>query len=148
MFSCSFLQILVPCENDFLRCKVTQKNPYRIEKHHTMNPSLERELCALLYEGEILTFRACEDRRRDLVKRHDFSTYACFRSVDELNEGEINIDNMRAFLKKAGHYPTEEEVVAIIRRLDLNADSSISYAEYSEALKPQEFSLQNQYIIS
>ncbi len=55
---------------------------------------------------------------------------------------------MRAFLKKAGHYPTEEEVVAIIRRLDLNADSSISYAEYSEALKPQEFSLQNQYIIS
>ena len=81
-------------------------------------------------------FRACEDRRKDLVKRHDFSTYACFRAVDELNEGEINIDNMRAFLKKNGHYPTEEELVAVIRRLDMDADGSVSYAEMSEAIKP------------
>jgi Ca2+-binding EF-hand superfamily protein len=56
--------------------------------------------------------------------------------VDELNEGEINVDNMRGFLKRAGHYPTEEEVIAIIRRVDTNADSSISYAEFSEAIKP------------
>lgn len=112
-----------------------------------MNPLLERELCTLIYEGEILTFRSCEERRTDLVKRHDFSTYACFRAVDELNEGEINVDNMRAFLKKAGHYPTEEEVIAIIRRLDTNADSSVSYAEFSEAIKPQEFSMTNHYII-
>jgi Ca2+-binding EF-hand superfamily protein len=112
-----------------------------------MNPALERELCALIYEGEILTFRACEERRKDLVKRHDFSTYACFRAVDEMNEGEINLDNMRAFLKRAGHYPTEEEVIAIVRRLDTNADSSVSYAEFSEAIKPQEFSMTNMYIV-
>lgn len=112
-----------------------------------MNPALERELCALLYEGEILTFRDCEERRKDLVKRHDFSTYACFRTVDEMNEGEINVDNMRDFLKRNGHYPTEEEVISIIRRLDTNGDSSISYAEFSEAIKPQEFSITNKYII-
>jgi hypothetical protein len=141
------MQLLVPCENEYLRCKVTQKSPYRVEKHQTMSPSLERELCALLYEGEILTFRACEERRKDLARRHDFSTYACFRAVDELNEGEINVDNMRGFLKRAGHYPTEEEVIAIIRRVDTNADSSISYAEFSEAIKPQEFTMNNLYIV-
>jgi hypothetical protein len=51
---------------------------------------VERELAILLYEGEIMGFRKAEERRKDLVKRHDFSTYACFRAIDELNEGEIN----------------------------------------------------------
>lgn len=93
---------------------------------------VERELASILYEGEIMLFRKCEERRKDLVKRHDFSTYACFRAVDELNEGEINADNLRAFLKKAGHYPTEEEIVAIVRRLDADADNKIYYADFSE----------------
>lgn len=70
------------------------------------------------------------------MKRHDFSTYACFRAIDELNDGEINADNLRAFLKKAGHYPTEEEVIAAIRRLDADADCRVNYAEFSEAIKP------------
>ena len=82
-----------------------------------------------------------------MARRHDFSTYACFRAVDELNEGEINVDNMRGFLKRAGHYSTEEEFIAIIRRVDTNADSSISNAEFSEAIKPQEFTMNNLYIV-
>ena len=90
-------------------------------------------------------FRRCEELRKDLVRRHDFSTYACFRAIDELNEGEVNLDNLRSFLKRVGHYPTEDEVVAVIRRLDCNADSCVSYADLSEAIKPQEFSLINQY---
>jgi Ca2+-binding EF-hand superfamily protein len=35
-----------------------------------------------------------------------------------------------------GYYPTESEVVAIIRRLDIDADSKISYDEFIEAMKP------------
>lgn len=63
-------------------------------------------------------FRKTEEMRKDLQRRHDFSTYSCFRSIDEGNEGEINVDNARAFLKRNGHYPREEEVIAIIRRMD------------------------------
>jgi Ca2+-binding EF-hand superfamily protein len=50
-------------------------------------------------------------------------------------------------MKRAGHYPNEEEIVAAIRRLDLDADSSVSYAEFSEAIKPQEFSIMNHYVL-
>jgi Ca2+-binding EF-hand superfamily protein len=46
---------------------------------------------------------------------------------------------MRAFLKRTGHYPSEDELVAIIRRLDADADSRVSYAEFSDAIKTQEF---------
>jgi Ca2+-binding EF-hand superfamily protein len=81
-----------------------------------------------------------EDIRKDLEKRHDFSTYACFRAVDELNDGSINPDNLRAFLKNNGYFPKEEEVIAIIRRLDVDADAKISYEEFCDAIKTQEFS--------
>jgi hypothetical protein len=131
--------MLVPGNDEYLRCKLTQSEPYRLEKDQKLE--VEAELASLIYEGEILMFRKCELKRKDLVRRHDFSTYACFRAVDELNEGEINAGNIRAFLKRAGHFPSEDEVAAIVRRIDSDADSRILYAEFSEAIKPQEFSL-------
>ena len=75
----------------------------------------------------------------DLNRRHDFSTYACFRVVDDRNEGDINPDNLRNFLKNNGYYPSEDEVIAIVRRLDVDADCKVNYAEFCEAIKPQEF---------
>lgn len=77
--------------------------------------------------------------RKDLGRRHDFSTYGCFRAVDDLNEGDINPNNLRSFFKNNGYYPTEDDVIAIVRRLDLNADCKVNYAEFCEAIKTQEF---------
>jgi Ca2+-binding EF-hand superfamily protein len=76
---------------------------------------------------EIELFRKTEDIRIDLTRRHDFSTFACFRSVDDMNEGDVNPDNLRTFFKNNGYYPTEEEVIAIVRRLDLDADCKVNY---------------------
>ena len=38
---------------------------------------------------EIELFRSTEEIRKELNKRHDFSTYACFRTVDADNVGYI-----------------------------------------------------------
>lgn len=108
---------------------------------------VERELAKLIYDGEITLFRACEERRNLLVRRHDFSTYASFRTLDLLNEGEVNMNNLRSFLRSNGQFPSDEEVIAIIRRLDCDADGKVSYSDLSEAIKPQEFSLMNSYIL-
>lgn len=35
------------------------------------------------------------------------------------------MDNLRSFFKNNGYYPSEDEVIAIIRRLDVNADCKI-----------------------
>ena len=43
------------------------------------------------FASEFELFRKTEELRKDLEKRHDFSTYACFRAVDERNEGDVNI---------------------------------------------------------
>ena len=55
--------------------------------------------------------------------------------MDEANEGDINPDNLRAFFKSNGYYPTEDEVIAIVRRLDVDADCKISYEEFCEGIK-------------
>lgn len=36
-----------------------------------------------------------------------------------------------------GYYATEAEIVAIIRRLDVDADQKITYDEFIEAFRPQ-----------
>ena len=89
--------------------------------------------------SEIELFRRTEELRKDLQRRHDFSTYSCFKAIDDLNEGDLNVDNLSAFMKNNGYYPTEDEVVSIVRRLDTDADCKINYAEFCEAIKTQEF---------
>jgi hypothetical protein len=37
----------------------------------------------ILSYREIDLFRKLEEIRKELEKRHDFATYACFRAVDE-----------------------------------------------------------------
>ena len=75
--------MLVPCDNEILRCKLTQKAPYRLEKQQTLPAPIQRELASLIYEGEVSMLRRCEEVRKDLVGRHHFSTYACSRAIDE-----------------------------------------------------------------
>ena len=43
---------------------------------------------------------------------------------------------MKIFLRKMGHHVVKKELVAILRRLDLDGDSKISYHEFVEGVKP------------
>lgn len=49
--------------------------------------------------------------------------------------------NIQSFLRLNGFYATDSEIVAIIRRLDVDADQKITYDEFIEAFKPQSSSL-------
>lgn len=44
-------------------------------------------------------------------------------------------------MKIAGHYATEREVLAIIRRIDTDGDARLNYSEFSDFLKTQNSSL-------
>lgn len=41
-------------------------------------------------------------------------------------------------MKSTGYVPTNKELAAIIRRLDLNADSRLSYEEFEQGVTPAE----------
>jgi Ca2+-binding EF-hand superfamily protein len=69
-------------------------------------------------------------------KEFDYSR--AFHSVDDWSYGYIDRKNLKSFLRKHGHLATNEEVVAIIRRMDMDADARISKQEFIESIKPEE----------
>ena len=70
-----------------------------------------------LIERELDLHRRQEILKGDLEIRYDYSSYAAFRAIDKYNEGNINTFNISTFLKNNGHYASEKELLAIIRRI-------------------------------
>jgi len=58
--------------------------------------------------------------------------------VDDWGYGYIDIRNLYRFFKNNRSKATEEDCQAIIRRLDLDADSKLSKEEFLQGIKAQE----------
>ena len=69
--------------------------------------------------------------------RYDWTNRAAFETVDNTRDHALNSRNIQSFLRLNGFYATDSEIVAIIRRLDVDADQKITYEEFIEAFKPQ-----------
>lgn len=70
----------------------------------------------------------------ELLSRFDYSQYATFRTIDRFNDGFIDSHNLSTFFKNNGHYATQSELLAIIRRIDTDGDAKLSYTEFIEYL--------------
>jgi hypothetical protein len=70
--------------------------------------------------------------KRDLELGLDHNTLAAFRTIDKFNSGVITTVNLGGFLKDNGHFATEAELLAIVRRLDTKGNASITYTEWLE----------------
>ena len=69
--------------------------------------------------------------------RYDYSTYAVFKTLDYDADGELTSYDIGLFLKKNGHYASERELMAIIRRIDTDGDAKLNYEEFSDFLRKQ-----------
>jgi hypothetical protein len=58
--------------------------------------------------------------------------------VDDWGYGYIDIRNLYRFFKNNRSKATEEDCIAIIRRLDLDADSKLSKEEFLAGIRAQE----------
>jgi Ca2+-binding EF-hand superfamily protein len=58
----------------------------------------------------------------DLSLRYDWTNRAAFETVDTTRDYVLNHRNIQSFLRINGFYATDSEIVAIIRRLDIDAD--------------------------
>lgn len=69
---------------------------------------------------------------------YDYTHEDAYAIIDDFNYGYVDFSNLKRFLKKNGYIPTNKDLAAIIRRLDLNADSKLSKDEFIEGIKPAE----------
>lgn len=130
-----YMQCVITCDDTYLRAAVTQREPYGVNPDEYLSPILEREL-SILFEKELAYHREISIIKSDLYNSPDFTIEAAFREVDDEGLNFIDHTSVDNFLRRYGFAPTEEELTAIIRRIDVSADASASYAEFEEALKP------------
>ena len=61
-----------------------------------------------------------------------------FKSVDDWNYKYIDQINLKRFLIKCGVLPNDGLLLAIIRRMDLDADAKLNMREFIDGVRPLE----------
>ena len=125
----------MPCEDNLLR-SITLDRPHyhRVCRFDSLPCDIESAAVEIL-QKEVDLARRCDLLRRELEVRFDYSGLSAYRSVDKYNDGNINTVNLGSFLRAFGHYASERELLAIIRRIDTDGDARLSYAEFAEFLR-------------
>ena len=126
--------MLLPCTDNLLRNISLDRPSHRVGRFDNLPRDIELALLEII-EKEIDLQRRQDILKRDLELRYDFSTLSAFRSVDKYNDGRIDTFNLGSFLRSCGHYATETELLAIVRRIDTDGDARLSYPEFAEFLR-------------
>lgn len=129
-----FLQMLLPCTDNLLRNITLDRPSFRVGRFDSLPYDIERALVEII-EKEVDLMRRLDILKRDLEVRYDYSALSAWRAVDKYNDGRIDTFNLGTFLRGCGHYATETELLAIVRRVDTDGDARLSYSEFSEFLR-------------
>ena len=70
--------------------------------------------------------------------RRDFSLLDIFDSIDRYRDGYVTEYSLRSFLSRNGHFVTDDDILAIMRRLDHDEDGRLNSFEFNEALMKAE----------
>lgn len=93
---------------------------------------VEFELAGLLAR-ELEFMLKVEQMKANLHFLPGFSLLKVFKAIDEQNTQFVDENTLRRFFKKMGHPPDKNELVAILRRFDLDGDAKLSFEEFCEA---------------
>ena len=124
----------LPCTVNLLRNITLDRPSFRVGRYDSLPYDIERAMCEIL-EKEIDLQRRLDILKRDLEVRYDYTPLSAYRSVDKYNDGRIDTFNLGSFLRSCGHYATEAELLAIVRRIDTDGDARLSYSETAEFLR-------------
>jgi Ca2+-binding EF-hand superfamily protein len=79
-----------------------------------------------------------EEMKQQLESNKCFDFQKAYYSIDDWNFGYIDRRNLKIFFKKHGYIASNDDVVAILRRMDLDADARLSKQEFIEGISPEE----------
>ena len=99
--------------------------------------TIEKQI-ALLLKYEIEYHMHIEIVKHNLKRRHDWSSLKAFQTIDNRGEGALNYNNIMNFCRMNSWRASESEVIAIIRRLDVDADQQITVNEFFETMDDQQ----------
>lgn len=124
-----FQQILLPCENNYLKDSTLARYPWRVGRFDSLACDIESALQSVI-EAELALARETDSLKRSLKLGYDYSAVATFDAVDVPRRGRIDTISLDGFLRRAGAYAPHSDVVAAVRRIDLDGDQALSLSEW------------------
>ena len=101
-------------------------NRYRYDSVHTSHDIL----VSSLFKREIDLMRGKNRLLEDIISVSDMSPLELFGIISKNGASTINYLAIKEFLMSHGHYATDDELIAIIRRIDTDNDSIIDYNDF------------------
>ena len=128
-----FLNVIMPAANQSLRdyCLYGRRVPsYYTEQSRPLPVSVSSMISRIL-ERELNLQDKRTEARLDLFKHVDHSKYKTFH---EMSRGQVtvNMATLIIYLEDNGFHPRTEDLEAILRRCDHDADRCISFEEFCE----------------
>lgn len=105
----------------------------RVQKCCRLPCDQEHALLQII-EAELNLQRSIESGKRILSYGCDYTPTAAFNAIDCHREGKISMQSLKCFLQRHCHFAMENELVAMIRRIDTDADHMLSPDEWSTFL--------------
>lgn len=79
--------------------------------------------------------RKSEKLKQQLESCQDYSEDAVYSAIDDWGYGFIDTRNIKGFFRNNKYKATDEDCIALIRRMDLDADSKLTIEEYLLGIK-------------
>lgn len=125
--------MLLPCDDLYMRSVITQRPNYDCPRGCNLTFTIEKQI-ALLLKQEIEYHMHMESLRHNLKRRPDWSNMRAFQTIDNRAEGFLNYNNIMNFCRMNSWRASESQVIAIVRRLDIDADQRITFNEWNETM--------------
>lgn len=117
-----------------MRAAATQRPNNEIPKGEFLPKTVERALSLLIFK-EVRYQLKVDQLKRLLENQYDFSFRKAFQAIDDWTYGYLDKNNIKRFLRSNAHVATDAELVAILRRFDMDGDAKINYKEFEIGIK-------------
>jgi len=136
-----FLLAVLPMDNPTLRTVATQRPNYDVAEDQLLAYDVEYSLAKVI-DREISFYMHVDHQKANLHNCYDFNNVDGFATIDRDSTGFIDFNNLEEFFKRQGIYPNEDELVALLRRLDRDEDGRLTQKEFALGLEPNDVLLQ------
>lgn len=132
-----FMKFILPCDNMELREEACQRKTYKVnlKAGQKLHSTVEKALTAYL-EQELNCHVKMELLKKALHSNPDFCCKAAFNILDSQKQGYLSHPQLYSFIKSQGIEASNEELIAIVRRIDSSGDGMLQFHEFKTLCEP------------
>lgn len=132
-----FLQSVLPLDNSELRFSISQRPIKKLEDFNEgIIQKIEKKL-AFLINREINFYIKFEKEKLNLISYSNFDIFHIFQSLALRDREEIGFEDLKVFFFKNSFEIKDNDILLILRRIDLNGDGKIEFHEFENAFLPK-----------